>query len=438
MSDVDRELRDSLSRYAASIVPSAPGDLADLAARLERSRVRAPAGVTRRWIAAVAAAALIAALFPAMLLLRHESAATTPAPTSSISSQLGSWEVIPVAPLSPRKLPSVVWTGDEFIVWGGSDGNPHPLADGAAYDPATRTWRTIAPTTRAHPGANAVWAGDRLVVLAGDSGDAYDPVTDSWSPLPTLDRDAGAGFNDAVWTGEVLLGVGVDLTEQGDQATLSVWRLDDDATAWTLQDRRVIRSGLPATRRFVSVADQFHVFDPIPTDTGFVLWGAAEGGWQYHIDDGWSQLPPLEPRPGRSLDDTTVAWLNGQLVAVGSSTSADDSDFELAEFDQGEWSALRSVADVWVGFPHAIVVDDRIVILGVNGATPTGEPLLVDPAGTTAIPMNGYPLDTTLDQGTTWSGTSLFIWGGQSPSDSDEHTTSDPGPISNQGALWTP
>ena len=110
-------------------------------------------------------------------------------------------------PLSPRSLPSVMWTGSEFLVWGAGRG-PDRLTDGAAFDPATGRWRPIATNDRVGPG-RAVWAGDRMVVLFGPGGEAYDPVTDSWSSLPSLTAADPLGFTNAVWVDGSLLGVGV-------------------------------------------------------------------------------------------------------------------------------------------------------------------------------------------------------------------------------------
>ena len=50
-----------------------------------------------------------------------------------------SWTRIPRAPIAPRSEYGAVWTGKEMIVWGGYSGNTQ-YGDGAAYDPATRTW----------------------------------------------------------------------------------------------------------------------------------------------------------------------------------------------------------------------------------------------------------------------------------------------------------
>jgi hypothetical protein len=54
-----------------------------------------------------------------------------------------SWRPLPEFPLAPREFPSLVWTGEELIIWGGAErpqGNvivdpPPLLGDGAAYRP---------------------------------------------------------------------------------------------------------------------------------------------------------------------------------------------------------------------------------------------------------------------------------------------------------------
>ena len=53
------------------------------------------------------------------------------------------WARLPRAPIAPRSEYAAVWTGKEMIVWGGYSGNTQ-YGDGAAYDPATRTWTKLA------------------------------------------------------------------------------------------------------------------------------------------------------------------------------------------------------------------------------------------------------------------------------------------------------
>ena len=128
-------------------------------------------------------------------------------------------------PMSATRAPSArgdaraVWTGREMLVWGGAvDGtvgsNPSgPLGDGAAYDPATDSWRTLgatgAPTARFQNAA--VWTGSRMIVWGGASGGStpafgdgalYDPDLDAWTPVTNDGAPSGRRAPSAVWTGE--------------------------------------------------------------------------------------------------------------------------------------------------------------------------------------------------------------------------------------------
>jgi hypothetical protein len=113
------------------------------------------------------------------------------------------WRRLPPAPLAGRSRHAAVWTGTEMLVWGGTrpapGGRPEtPLADGAAYRPATGSWRPVAPAPVA--GATAVWSGRELLAFgrAGGGGSrlegaAWDPRTGRWrrlapSPLPAGDQ----------------------------------------------------------------------------------------------------------------------------------------------------------------------------------------------------------------------------------------------------------
>jgi hypothetical protein len=132
----------------------------------------------------------------------------------------GTSSPVAASPLSPRSDASVVWTGSEFVVWGGRDGEdwpPNGLPDGAAYEPATDTWRPIAPAPVEFqsPALVTVWTGTEMIVwgdwLAQEDpvGAAYDPATDTWralSPAPIRFNDASA-----VWTGAEMVVFGARL-----------------------------------------------------------------------------------------------------------------------------------------------------------------------------------------------------------------------------------
>ncbi|MBI4884627.1 MAG: hypothetical protein HY826_11315 [Actinobacteria bacterium] len=121
----------------------------------------------------------------------------------------GSWRVLAAAPLSGRRAPAV-WTGAEMIVAAGSAGDPaspFALADGAAYDPVTDTWRTIAPGL-AHPGFKAVWTGELLILFAKGGAVWYDPAADQWSSGEFTWGYVDHDDQSPVWTGEVVLLLG--------------------------------------------------------------------------------------------------------------------------------------------------------------------------------------------------------------------------------------
>lgn len=128
-----------------------------------------------------------------------------------------SW--VPMSTLNaptPRTNASVIWTGTEMIVWGGSDpASSTLLNDGAAYNPLTDTWRTIttigAPAGRAWH--TAVWSGTEMIVWGGvdvsatwtNTGGRYDPATDSWQATSISSAPVGRVDHTAVWTGSHMI-----------------------------------------------------------------------------------------------------------------------------------------------------------------------------------------------------------------------------------------
>ena len=139
---------------------------------------------------------------------------------------MDSWRSLAESPLVGRYLHTAVWTGEEMIVWGGSDdaetegfeGAPKRyLGDGAAYDPATDSWRPLAeaPFTP-HAEHTAVWTGSEMLVWDGIEGATYDPAADTWRRLPTSPLSARYAHT-AVWTGEQMLVWGGQLDGRGDR-----------------------------------------------------------------------------------------------------------------------------------------------------------------------------------------------------------------------------
>jgi hypothetical protein len=140
------------------------------------------------------------------------------------------WDPISPAPVPGASESYATWTGTEMIVWGGTTGRdalPWQTSKvGAAYTPATDTWRTIAdPPVGAVGEAQSfapwlsVWTGNEFLVwsvtfpednnpdddqvpLHVTLGAAYHPATDTWRALP--DTPLWGAFR-SVWTGSAAL-----------------------------------------------------------------------------------------------------------------------------------------------------------------------------------------------------------------------------------------
>jgi N-acetylneuraminic acid mutarotase len=138
------------------------------------------------------------------------------APISSVDQ--GSWTVIPASAVAGvRQSHTAVWTGTAMLIWGGLDGSLNPLDTGASYNPATGVWTALptlnAPTARF--GHSAIWTGSTMIVFGGinatvggqllNDGAIYDPVANTWTPLPSVAAPDPRTSHGAVWTGSEML-----------------------------------------------------------------------------------------------------------------------------------------------------------------------------------------------------------------------------------------
>jgi hypothetical protein len=123
------------------------------------------------------------------------------------------WRPLPDSPLSPRRVRGV-WTGAELIVVAGSTGG-EPVTgngefahdDGAAYDPATGTWRALT-SGPAHPGFVPMWTGSQLITIAKGHAFVYDVASDRWIDPCCVGGSGAGGVGAPVWTGSAVLLMG--------------------------------------------------------------------------------------------------------------------------------------------------------------------------------------------------------------------------------------
>lgn len=119
-----------------------------------------------------------------------------------------------------RNEPSMVWTGTEMIVWGGTGVQgigAIRLNTGGRFNPATNTWQTTstanAPVIRM--GQSTVWTGTKMIVWGGYGGGSpetylatggiYDPALNTWQATATTGALSARSTATTVWTGSKMI-----------------------------------------------------------------------------------------------------------------------------------------------------------------------------------------------------------------------------------------
>src|SRR4029450_271863 len=122
--------------------------------------------------------------------------------------------------ITEREFHSTVWTGSLVVCWGGESRTSQALTTGGRYDPATDTWTPMS-TLDAPEGRwrhSTVWTGSEMIVWGGfslRSGGRYTPVTDTWLPTSIGGAPTGRTEASAVWTGSEMIVWGGDAGPAG-------------------------------------------------------------------------------------------------------------------------------------------------------------------------------------------------------------------------------
>lgn len=329
----------------------------------------------------------------------------------------GVWTTIPDSPLTPRQPGVAVWTGTEMVIAGGNAADPcglvsdclveqEPLGDGAAYDPAAKTWRTIADPPIAFTGGTGVWTGDEVLVLATTPLTAvplpvllaYDPTSDSWSTLVSPPTD---DLGEPAWTGERWV-FPTRETNSGSGGwsyfpAEDRWELLEPDPIGSASERSIVAAG-GSLFLFASVYDQ----PDAPTNG---LYRAAR------FD--------LENRKWVTLNIPDVAnngntWISTGDFVVNPTTAATNAEPGREPIPYG------AVLDVQSGemrpLPQPPPLADpgkftRTGYFGDAGGWVVANTRLFDPSSDTWVEIPPRP-DGVYPGATVWTGDALITWGG--------------------------
>ena len=215
---------------------------------------------------------------------------------------------------SPRDLHTAVWTGNQMIVWGGTDGSIN-FNSGGRYNPGTDSWiaiTDIAPyPRRLH---TAVWTGTQMIIWGGDSdvgflntGGRYNPASDIWTAVSTTNAPDARVNHSAVWTGSQMIVWG---GEDANSDRLNTGgRYNPTTNDWTATSI----TNAPSARESQTA---------VWTGSEMIVWGGVDqnfvfpraGGRYNPATDGWVGTTDLAP-DGRASH--TAIWTGTQMIVWG-------------------------------------------------------------------------------------------------------------------------
>jgi hypothetical protein len=279
---------------------------------------------------------------------------------ATYDSQTDTWTDAGRGPLSARQGATMVWTGTEVLIGGGYElglSLDRPMSGGAAYNPQTERWRSIAPSDALNGSADSYWLGDQWLVRSGRLGalrlDAYDPARDDWTNIAhPLGLPVDSLFHINVRNSSVVLQwfgttTGeMETSPASAKAILRAWQLDVGSGEWQPLDT------LPD---WLSPPPSIH-------DGGVIVAGQLGTNFSSGVsldrlgndrvvrfsDQGWEQLPP-SPLPNR-LSTSYIELPGGRLFGWGGST-----------YDR---ESLVMVSDGAIYEPDATTVDVGEVVQG--------------------------------------------------------------------------
>jgi N-acetylneuraminic acid mutarotase len=236
---------------------------------------------------------------------------------SKYNPATNSWRAVSTtnAPAA-RSLHTAIWTGSEMIVWGGSGAGTNEVLDtGGRYDPSTNSWRATSTTNApsARTAQTVVWTGNEMIIWGGsfwdgsfwrylNTGGRYNPNTDSWTATSTNNAPAARSGPTTIWTGSEMIVWGGDYGPTGG-------RYNPGADSWTATST----TNAPTAR-----GDHTAVW----TGRIMIVWGGSDrntffntGGRYDPSTDSWTATTTINAPSARSVH--TAVWTGSEMIVWG-------------------------------------------------------------------------------------------------------------------------
>lgn len=272
---------------------------------------------------------------------------------------------------APRHGHSAVWTGDKMIVWGGQNEGANPYrGDGAIFDPAKNTWQPIAQHGAPSPRVDhsAIWTGDDMIVWGGSNaggslgdGAIYNPRANLWTPLPHLGAPAPRRRHIAVWTGRQMIIWGGNESQGA--------RYDTWENEW-------FPMAIPGPGGVGAGEYQSAVW----TGSELIIFGGLDGstptnqGWRYNPSENtWTPMGTLDSPTARFRH--SALWTGSEMIIWGGRRSvtgvASWSDGASYNPSRDSWTPLRASGSPDSRFDHtAVWTGNEMLIYGGQDLLP--------------------------------------------------------------------
>jgi N-acetylneuraminic acid mutarotase len=222
------------------------------------------------------------------------------------------------APTS-RGFQTAVWTGSQMIIWGGY-GDAGVFNTGGKYNPVTNAWTatttTNAPLRRWHH--TAVWTDTQMIVWGGtnvteneylNTGGQYNPSTNTWTPMSTVNAPAGRRLHTAVWTGNEMIIWGGYFFDTIEHIVNTGGRYNPQTRTW-----------IPTSLNNAPSGREAH--SAVWTGREMIVWG-ADLGYRVYGTGGrfnpsmntWTGIAAKNAATGRR--QATAVWTGSEMIVWG-------------------------------------------------------------------------------------------------------------------------
>ena len=310
---------------------------------------------------------------------------------------------------SARADHTAVWTGSEMIVWGGS-----PATNtGGRYYPSTDSWTSTstvnAPSARySH---TAVWTGSEMWVWGGSDGSnyfdtlgSYDPLTDTWPPIPHDPNAPSPRSNHTVvWTGSEMI----------------VWGGHDASTNFNTGG--ILGPGGWTPTSTIDAPSGRYLHTAVWADSEMIVWGGWDGSTAFNtggrydpLTDSWTATTTTNAPTERIGHSAVWDDLHNLMIVWGGSLTNTGGRYDPAT-DSWTPTSLTNVPEPR-GAHAAIWTGSEMIVWGGYGVTMAavgGGRYDPDPGGDSwrATSLINEPAGRRVVTGV-WTGSEMIVWGG--------------------------